>query len=63
MNGSRPRMATHGLDLPALCDICGKGRSTRRHTKCSQIRQTRKTAEWESVMANMSAKRALRRRV
>lgn len=59
---TRPRIATHTLDLPAMCDICSQARSTRRHTKCSKIRQQRKSAEWESYMANVAAKKALRRR-
>lgn len=58
----RPRMATHSLDLPAICDVCGKGRSTRQHAKCSKIRQHRKSAEWKSYMANAAAKQALGRR-
>jgi hypothetical protein len=53
----RPTMASHSLDLPAVCDICGKGRSTRRHTKCSQIRQQRESEKWESYMANVAAKK------
>lgn len=58
---TRPRMATHSLDLPARCDICGKARSTRKHASCSQIRQQRKSAEWESYMANVAAKKALQK--
>ncbi len=54
----RPRLATHALDLNAICDICGKARSAYRHAKCSRIRQQRKSIEWESVMANQAAKRA-----
>lgn len=53
----RPPMASHSLDLPALCDVCGKGRSTRRHTKCSQIRQKRESRKWEAYMANVPAKK------
>ena len=59
MNRIRPRIATHSLDLPAMCDICGKARSTRNHAGCSKIRQQRKTVEWQSYMANVAAKRAL----
>lgn len=55
-------MATHSLDLPAICDVCGKGRSTRQHTKCSQIRQQRESDKWSAYMANVTAKRALGRR-
>ena len=54
---ARPRMATHSLDLPVMCDICGKARSTRKHTLCSKIRQQRKNVEWESYMANVAAKK------
>lgn len=57
----RPTMASHSLDLPAICDFCGKGRSTRRHAKCSQIRQQRESEKWASYMANVNAKRALGR--
>ena len=56
---TRPRLATHAIDLNVICDICGKARSAYRHEKCSRIRQQRKTAEWESVMANQAAKRNL----
>lgn len=58
-NQTRPRLASHSLDLPVICDICGKAKSTRRHTKCSSIRQQLKTVEWESYMGNVAAKRAL----
>lgn len=58
----RPSMASHSLDLPAICDVCGKGRSTRRHTKCSQIRQQRESGKWAAYMANVAAKRAQGRR-
>lgn len=54
---TRPRMATHSLDLPAMCDICGKARSTRNHSSCSKIRQQRKNVEWQSYMANVAAKK------
>ena len=53
----RPRMATHSLDLPAMCDVCGKARSTRNHANCSKIRQQRKNIEWQSYMANVAAKK------
>lgn len=59
----RPPMASHSLDLPAICDICGKGRSTRRHNKCSQIRQRRENTKWESYMANVAAKQAMGKRI
>lgn len=54
----RPTMASHRLDLPNFCDICGKARSTRTHERCSQLRQKRKSVEWDSYMANIQAKRA-----
>lgn len=50
-------MATHSLDLPAMCDICGKARSSRNHASCSKIRQQRKNIEWQSYMANVAAKK------
>lgn len=58
----RPPMASHSLDLPAICDICGKGRSTRRHVKCSQTRQQRENGKWAAYMANVTAKRAMGKR-
>lgn len=54
----RPRLASHSLDLPNHCDICGKARSTRTHQRCSKIRQQRKSVEWEAYMVNVEAKRA-----
>jgi hypothetical protein len=53
----KPRMATHCLDLSAVCDICGQARSTRNHSRCSRIRQKRKNVEWESYKANVAAKK------
>ena len=55
---TRPPLAGHRLDLPSLCDICGKARSTRKHAKCSRIRQQRKQDEWAAYMANVAAKKA-----
>lgn len=54
----RPTMASHRLDLPSICDICGKARSTRKHAACSRKRQQIKTAEWATYMANIAAKKA-----
>lgn len=51
----RPTMASHRLDLPSRCDICGKARSTRTHQRCSKIRQQSKTAEWAAFMAEQAA--------
>lgn len=48
---TRPPMASHRLDLPSRCDICGKARSTRKHQVCSRIRQQRKADEWAELMA------------
>lgn len=56
-SNTSPRMATHSLDLPVTCDICGKARSARNHARCSKIRQQRKSAGWESYMANVAAKK------
>lgn len=55
---TRPAMAGHRLDLPSICDICGKARSTRKHAKCSSTRQQRKQDEWAAYMANVAAKKA-----
>ncbi|MDT8921768.1 hypothetical protein RBE51_02785 [Pseudomonas taiwanensis] len=57
----RPPRASHSLDLPAICDVCGKGRSTRRLTICSPIWQQRESGKWEAYMANVAAKRAMGR--
>lgn len=54
----RPTMASHRLDLPSLCDICGKTRSTRKHAACSRTRQQLKREEWASYMDNIAAKKA-----
>lgn len=51
----RPTMASHRLDLPSRCDICGKARSTRKHQACSRIRQQHKSAEWAAFMAEREA--------
>ena len=55
---TRPTMASHRLDLPSICDICKKARSTRKHAACSRIRQQRKQEEWASYMGNLAAKKA-----
>lgn len=54
----RPPMASKRLDLPATCEICGKARNTRKHQRCSRLRQKRQSAEWASYMANQAAKKA-----
>ena len=53
-NRIRPTMASHRLDLPSICDICGKARSTRKHATCSRTRQQLKQEEWASYMANVA---------
>ncbi|MEN4750432.1 hypothetical protein ABEH28_11740 [Pseudomonas sp. Ps21-P2] len=59
----RPTMASHRLDLPSVCDICGKARSTRTHQNCSRTRQKRKEDEWIELMAEkVAAKLAKGRR-
>ena len=55
---TRPTMASHRLDLPSICDICGKARSTRKHAKCSRTHQQLKQEEWASYIANVAAKKA-----
>ena len=52
---TRPTMASHRLDLPSLCDICGKARSTRKHARCSRVRQQTKEAEWSALQAEIAA--------
>ncbi len=54
---TRPTMGSHSLDLPSICDICGGARSTRKHAKCSRIRQQTKQTEWSALMAELAAKR------
>lgn len=51
----RPPLAGHRLDLPSICDICGNARSTRKHAKCSRIRQQHKQEEWAAVQAEKAA--------
>lgn len=53
----RPTLAGNRLDLPSICDICGKARSTGKHAKCSRTRQQTKQAEWSAFMAELAAKR------
>lgn len=55
MTRIRPPLAGQRLDLPSICDICGKARSTRKHAKCSQLRQQRKTIEWAAIQAAKAA--------
>ncbi|WP_454255153.1 hypothetical protein [Pseudomonas sp. Marseille-Q8238] len=57
----RPPLASHRLDLPSICDICLKARSTRKHAKCSRIRQQLKQAEWAAVQAEKAAAKQARR--
>lgn len=57
MTRTRPTLASHRLVLPSICDICGNARSTRKHAKCSRIRQQTKQAEWATFMAEQAAKR------
>lgn len=54
-NRIRPTMASHRLDLPSICDICGNARSTRKHAQCSRIRQKTKQAEWAAIQAEKTA--------
>jgi len=37
----RPPLASMRLDTPNHCDICGRTRSSGRHTSCSKERQKR----------------------
>jgi hypothetical protein len=55
---TRPPLASHRLSLPSICDICGKARSTRKHQACSRLRQQLKAAEWETTLAEKTAKAA-----
>lgn len=55
---TRPRLASHSLDLPNHCDICNKARSHGNHQRCSKIRQKRQSAYWAGYMDNVEAKRA-----
>lgn len=62
MTRTRPAMAAQRLDLPNQCDICGNARSTRKHQRCSQIRQQFKEAEWAALMAEKDAAKAAKGR-
>lgn len=55
---TRPTLASHNLNLPSICDICGRARSAGKHAKCSRTRQKTKSAEWASYMENVAAKKA-----
>lgn len=55
---TRPRLASHSLDLPNHCDVCNKARSHGNHQSCSKIRQQRQSEFWAAYMANVEAKRA-----
>lgn len=55
---TRPTMASHRLELPSICDVCGRPRSNRKHATCSRLRQKRKAAEWSTYMENIKAKKA-----
>lgn len=39
MTNNRGPLYTRVLENDPICDICGKPRSTRKHAKCSKIRQ------------------------
>lgn len=54
-NRTRPTMASQRLDLPSICDICGKARSTRKHQECSRVRQQTKEVEWGALLAEKAA--------
>ncbi|GLX14777.1 hypothetical protein Pstr01_30160 [Pseudomonas straminea] len=54
---TRPPLAGSRLDMSSICDICGKARSTRKHAKCSRIRQKMKDAYWQTHMAEQAAKK------
>ncbi len=55
---TRPRLATHTLDLNVMCDICEKPRTVGRHIKCSQARKQRMDPYLAALMANRAAKQA-----
>lgn len=59
---ARPTMASHRLDLPSICDICGNARSTRKHAACSRQRQQTKQAEWAAIQAEKAAAKQQRGR-
>ncbi len=53
----RPPLASTRLDMPSICDICGKARSTRNHAKCSRLRQQTKSAQWMAYNEEQAAKK------
>lgn len=58
-HGMQP-MQRSGMSF--ICDICGKGQSTRRLATCSRIRQQRESNKWAAYMTNVAAKRGLGKR-
>tara|TARA_R110000751_G_scaffold78736_2_gene158879 strand:+ start:3629 stop:3766 length:138 start_codon:yes stop_codon:yes gene_type:complete len=36
---NKPPLIIRPLDLPQLCDICGKRRNQSNHQRCSKLRQ------------------------
>lgn len=46
MSNKQPPLAIRSLEGNSICDICGKARSTRKHAKCSKIRQKRHAWKW-----------------
>jgi hypothetical protein len=45
-------MFTRALENDPICDICGNARSTRKHAKCSKIRQKRHAADHMEIQEN-----------
>ncbi len=55
---TRPRLASHSLDLPNHCDVCNRPRSHGNHQRCGKARQVRQSTYWDAYMANVDAKKA-----
>jgi hypothetical protein len=52
MTNNRGQMFTRVLENDPICDICGNARSTRKHAKCSKIRQKRHAADHMEIQEN-----------
>lgn len=47
MTARQPPLAIRPLEGNPICDVCGKPRSTRKHSKCSKARQKMHAWKWQ----------------
>ena len=52
MKTKRGYLYTRVLEQDPICDICGNARSTRKHAKCSKIRQKKHAADHLEIQEN-----------